>query len=78
MMKLENIKELLETVCQYNTVNIMQTFTKDETDWIIVRCLPNTKILELTFVQTQTLEYHESIDEAAGLIATQINSPASV
>ncbi|AQQ55264.1 hypothetical protein B0X71_18970 (plasmid) [Planococcus lenghuensis] len=77
-MKLENIKELLETVCQYNTVNIMQTFTKDETDWIIVRCLPNTKILELTFVQTQTLEYHESIDEAAGLIATQINSPASV
>lgn len=72
-MKLENIKELLETVRQYNTVNIKQTFTKTETDWIEVRCQPNTRILELTNAQTKAVNYYESIDEAAIAIAEYIN-----
>lgn len=78
-MKLESIKELLATVCQYNTVNIKQTFTKTETDWIEVRCQPNTKILELTYAQTKAVNHYESIDEAAAVIAEyiQVTSPVA-
>ncbi|AQQ55423.1 hypothetical protein [Planococcus lenghuensis] len=72
-MKLEDIKVLLRTIVQYDTVNITQTFTKTEEDRVIVRCLPNTKTIELTFIPTQTVEYHESIDKAAQVIAEQIN-----
>lgn len=71
-MKLESIKELLETVRQYNTVNIKQTFTTTETDWIEVRCQPDTRILELTYAQTKAVNHYESIDEAATVIAEYI------
>lgn len=72
-MKLESIKELLKTLCQYNTVNIKQTFTKSETEWIEVRCQFNTRILELTYVQTKAVKWYESIDEAATVIEEYIN-----
>lgn len=72
-MELKNIKELLITVSQYHTVTITQTFSKTGEDWISVRCMPETKVLELTYLQTQTVEHHISIDEAANVIARQIN-----
>ncbi|RLQ84932.1 hypothetical protein [Planomicrobium sp. Y74] len=77
-MKRESIKELLETVCQYNTVNINQTFNKTETDWIEVRCQPDTRILELTYVQTKEVILYESIDEAATVIAKYMNDTSIV
>ncbi|WP_033541152.1 hypothetical protein [Planococcus sp. CAU13] len=77
-MKLESIKDLLETICQYNTVNIKQTFTKTETDWIEVRCQPDTRILELTYVQTKTVKQYASIDEAAAAIAGYIHGTSTV
>ncbi len=75
-LKLESIKDLLKTICEYNTVNIKQTFTKTETDWIEVRCQPNTRFLELTYVQTKTIKCYESIDEAATIIDEYINGHA--
>lgn len=74
-MELKNIIQLLTTITQYHTVTITQTFSRTETDWITVRCLPETKTLELTYIQNQTVEYHTSIDEAAKIISDQINSP---
>ncbi|MGI2327145.1 hypothetical protein [Planococcus sp. YIM B11945] len=73
-MKYENIKELLATICQYNTVRITQTFTKENADWITVICIPNTSTLELTFNQTQEVRQFNSVEEAAKLIESQINS----
>ncbi|AQQ53393.1 hypothetical protein [Planococcus lenghuensis] len=72
-MELNNIKELLMTISQYHTVNITQTFSKTGEDWIVVKCMPETRVLELTYIQTQTVEHHTSIDEAATIIARQIN-----
>lgn len=73
-MKLESIKELLETVRQYNTVNIKQTFTKTETDWIEIKYQPNTRILESIYAQTKAVNHYESIDEAATAIAAYMNT----
>lgn len=72
-MELKNIKDLLETVSKYHTSNISQTFTKAETDWLHVRCIPHTRTLEMTYLHTQKVEYYESIDEMSSVIADQIN-----
>lgn len=74
MMKIESIKELLATISQYETVKITQTFTKNDTGWIAVRYLSETKNFELTYMQTQTIEYYESVDEVAEIIDKQVNS----
>ncbi|AQQ55287.1 hypothetical protein B0X71_19095 (plasmid) [Planococcus lenghuensis] len=75
---LKHIKELLTTISQYHTVNITQNFTKMGTDWIQVKCLPDTRVLELTYIQTQVVEYYESIDDAANIIASQLNSTTAL
>ncbi|WP_156889831.1 hypothetical protein [Planococcus lenghuensis] len=38
-----------------------------------VKCLPDTRVLELTYTQAQVVEYYESIDDAANIIASQLN-----
>lgn len=74
MMKLQSIENLLDTVCRFNFVKITQVFTKEETDWISVRCLPGTCTLELTYLTTGKLEFHTSISEAAQIIDRQVRS----
>lgn len=77
-MKLESIENLLTTVCEYNTVKITQVFTRDDIDWISVRCIPSTRTLELTYIQEQRIELYESVHEAAKIVQQQITSPAAV
>lgn len=73
-MKLESIEALLSTVCEYNTVRITQVFTRDEVDWISVRCLPSTCTLELTYLQEQRTELYDSVPEAAIVILQHTHS----
>ncbi|TWT25971.1 hypothetical protein [Planomicrobium sp. CPCC 101110] len=74
----ESIKALLVTICQYNTVRITQTFSKDDMDWIRVRCLPGTSILELTYLQSENVETYDSVDEAAAVIEKALYSHVTV
>lgn len=67
-MKKESIRALLETICEYNNVRITQTFTKDDVNQILVKCVPDTQILELTYLQTGTIEQYQSVIEAAEVI----------
>lgn len=67
-MKKENIQVLLDTICQYNNVRITQTFSKDKADWILVKCISDTHTLELTYLQADTVECYESIEEAVDVI----------
>lgn len=67
-MKKESIRSLLETICEYNNVRITQTFTKENVDQILVKCVPNTQVLELTYLQTGTIEQYQSATEAAEVI----------
>ncbi|RLQ91211.1 hypothetical protein [Planomicrobium sp. Y74] len=72
-MKINHISDLLSTICQYNNVRITQTFTLETQDLIIARCVPNTTILELTFLETSTVEHYTTIEEAAVVIDLQLN-----
>lgn len=67
-MKKESIRALLETICEYNNVRITQTFTKDDVNQILVKCVPDTQLLELTYLQTGTIEQYQSVIEAAEVI----------
>lgn len=67
-MKKESIQNLLETICEYNNVRITQTFTKESVDHILVKCVPNTQILELTYLHTGAIEQYQSVTEAADVI----------
>ncbi|TWT11959.1 hypothetical protein [Planomicrobium sp. CPCC 101079] len=73
-MSLESIKEILETVCFYNTVNITQTFSKNEQALLTVVCLKNTSTLEVKNLQAQTVNYFESVEEAAVAIEKEIGA----
>ena len=72
MMKLQSIEILLETVCKFNFVKITQVFTKQDVDWVSVRCVPNTNTLELTYLDTGNIEFYTSIAEAAKAIELYI------
>ncbi|MCJ1907663.1 hypothetical protein [Planococcus ruber] len=67
-MKKESIRSLLQTICEYNNVRITQTFTKENVDQILVKCVPNTQVLELTYLHTGTVEQYQSVTEAAEVI----------
>lgn len=71
-MKIESIERLLETVCEYNTVKITQVFTREKIDWVSVRCVPATRTLELTYLDTGNIEFYTSIAEAAKAIELYI------
>jgi hypothetical protein len=73
-MSFESIKEILETVCFYNTVNITQTFSKAEKALFTVVCVKNTSTLEVKNLQTQKVEYFDSVEEAAVVIERNIGA----
>lgn len=75
-MKKEDIQALLNTICQYNDVQITQTFTKDYEDWISVKCVTGTKKLELTYLQTGNIEHYESAQKASEVIYKAVSSSA--
>lgn len=77
-MKLEHIKEILQTVRFYNTVNITQTFCKEGKNCITVKCVKNKSILQITFIQTGHVVFFDSIDQAAQTIECNINSSTLV
>lgn len=77
-MKKESIHALLETICEYNNVRITQTFAQDSVDRILVKCVPNTHILEMTYLETGIVEQYESVDEAAEVIFRSLYASASV
>lgn len=77
-MEITHIKNLLSTICQFNNVRITQTFTSEDRDLIVVRCVPNTTTLELTFLETSTVEQYNSVDAAAAVIYKHLKHQPSI
>ncbi|MFD1863518.1 hypothetical protein [Planococcus chinensis] len=71
-MKLQSIEKLLETVCRFNYVKITQVFTRQDIDWVSVRCVPSTSTLELTYLTTGEVECFASVAEAAHAVHEQL------
>ncbi|ETP70030.1 hypothetical protein AC739_05670 [Planococcus glaciei] len=74
-MSYESIKDLLETVRYYHTVNIEQSFHRGDQAYISVKCLKNTRTLELTYIDSKAIVLYESIEDAALAIYEAINTP---
>ncbi|WP_046173566.1 hypothetical protein [Domibacillus indicus] len=72
-MSLKHIKEMLETLCYYNAVEITHTFSKNEQAFLKASCKKNTETIQLTFLKSQEIKYYDDIDEAAAVIAELIN-----
>lgn len=72
-MSAESIKELLETVRRFNTVNIVQVFSDEKEDVVVVSCVKNTSTLKITFLREQTTEYIDNVEKATALINQEIN-----
>ena len=73
-MKISSVKVFLETMCQYNTVNIKQVFAAEAGPSISVRCLHGTNTFEITHSQTQEVIHNDSIDQTAEYIMAFIAS----
>ncbi|WP_394122054.1 hypothetical protein [Planococcus donghaensis] len=74
-MKKETIKILLETMCEYPNVRITQIFAKEDIEWIRVKYIPDTQILELTFLETENVECYDAIPEAVKVISEALSFP---
>ena len=72
-MSIDSIIKMLEMLCYYKDVEITHTFSKDNLPLLKVCCVKNTETLQVTFIQSQTIEYHEDVKEAAALIEKSIN-----
>lgn len=76
-MEKENIHFMLEVLCQYNTVRITHVFAKEHTGWVCARCLPNTAIIELTFLETNAVAYYEVVHDATDAVIYALNPPST-
>ncbi|MBD8014150.1 hypothetical protein QL992_02610 [Microbacterium sp. APC 3898] len=73
-MKLENIKELLQIICNFNNSNITHTFAvKGSDETLTVICIQETFILEITSNEQEITKHFTSIDEAAEFINEKIH-----
>jgi uncharacterized protein YkuJ len=64
-LPLENLQDLLETLCSYNTLDITHTFEKDEQPIASVCCLKDTSIIQVTMCKTQSVKQYENVEKAA-------------
>ena len=73
-MKLNHIKDLLLITCHFNTSSITHTFAIEGSEnTLIVKCIKDTFILEITSSESHKIEYHTSIDEAAESLLNKIH-----
>lgn len=67
-MKDASIKKFLETMCEYHTVNITQTFSTEDGQSLTVRCIPHDQTFEITHSETQEVERCDSVEQATKYI----------
>lgn len=73
-MKVSSVKVFLETMCEYNTVNIHQVFASEAGPSLSVRCLHGTTTFEITHSDTQEVVHSGSIEQAADYIIAFVAS----
>lgn len=72
-MKLEHIKNLLEISCNFNSSSINHSFSIGEDDTLMVKCIKDTFILEVSSSENLHVEYYTSIDQAAEALYRRIH-----
>ncbi|WNS78449.1 hypothetical protein RRU94_00295 [Domibacillus sp. DTU_2020_1001157_1_SI_ALB_TIR_016] len=72
-MLIDSTKMMLETLCYYKEVEITHTFSKDEQPLLKTSCVKNTDTLKVAFIQNETIEYYENVEEALCIIGKLID-----
>lgn len=73
-MTLEQIKKLLQISWNFNTSSISHSFTIGEDDKLMVKCITDTFILEVSSSENQQIDYYTSIDQAAEALYEKIHA----
>ncbi|MFC2947068.1 hypothetical protein [Virgibacillus sediminis] len=72
-MSKESLIKMLETLCQYNNVEITHTFSSNEQPVMTVRCLKHTRTIEVTNLKNNTVKLFDNIEESAETLQLLIN-----
>lgn len=72
-MSLDKLKEILEMLRYYNTVEITHTFSNGGQPLLSVCCLKNTTIIQVTMIENQLVQSYDCVEEAAAIIDEWIN-----
>ncbi|MDQ0427496.1 hypothetical protein QOZ98_000321 [Planomicrobium stackebrandtii] len=74
-MKLNHIKDLLIITCNFNASTITHTFAIDDgEDALIVKCIKDTFIIEITSRESRHIEQYTSVDQAAERLFNKMDS----
>lgn len=73
-MTYDHIKNLLQLSLNFNTSSISHSFSIGEGEWLTVRCIASTFILEVTSSTDQQVDYYTSVDQAAEALYQKINA----
>ena len=72
-MSKASLIKMLKTLCQYNNVEITNTFSSNIQPVLTVRCLKKTKTIEITNLKNSTVKLSDNIEESAEAIQLLIN-----
>ncbi|MBP1947081.1 hypothetical protein [Virgibacillus litoralis] len=72
-MSKESLIKMLETLCQYNNVEIRHTLSSNEQTVMTVRCLKHTRTIEITNLKNNTVKLFDNIEESAEALQLFIN-----
>ncbi|KMY54521.1 hypothetical protein AC623_11850 [Bacillus sp. FJAT-27231] len=64
-MSVDKLKEMLELLRYYNTVEITHTFRHGDQPFLSVCCLKNTITFQITNIEEQTVHHYNCLEEAA-------------
>ena len=78
-MTIKHVKNLLSAMCNFNEVDITHTFSINGIRILQVKCLniDSKQIFELTYTDSDEIDLHNNIDEAAEIITNIISKYAN-
>ncbi|MCM3787473.1 hypothetical protein M3221_03465 [Domibacillus indicus] len=67
-MSFNHIKDTLETICFFKSVNITHTFSKNDEPLLHVQFAEEVQKIQITWPQTNKKELYNDVDKAAEVI----------
>ena len=75
-MSKDSIVNMLKTLYKYNSVEIQHTFSQNDQPFLLVRCITNTSIIEITNLKSQTIELYDNLEASVAVIQSLIKIEA--
>ena len=72
-MSNEGLLRMLKTLCEFNNVDITHTFSLNAKQVVTVRCLQNTRTIEITNLSNHKVTLFDKLEEAAEAIQLLMN-----